>query len=140
MSSSLPQLGGLIIALVAVANGLVWWRRGTRLHPEKREGYTRLVRAFVLAVGLPALLAELAALGGLPAPVREALGFLAVGIFLVALALGTYWLYFRGGAEELADHPGLLVGFPETPMAFKIVWGLLLASVLLGIVLEVVAS
>ena len=54
--------------------------------------------------------------------------------WLVVMVLGSYWIYFRGGAEELARHTGLLRGV-RSAGSFKLVWAIVLIAGVIGLVL-----
>jgi hypothetical protein len=55
--------------------------------------------------------------------------FLSFGFLWV---VGTYWLFARGGAEQLVRHPGLFQPI-SSPSAIKILWLLCLAAGVAGV-------
>ena len=58
-----------------------------------------------------------------------------VPLVFVVWILGTYWLFFRDGAELLVSHPGLLNVPSSNPLVIKLLWVLCLGSGVVGIVL-----
>lgn len=104
---------------VTAANGAAWWRYA-RPHiarrPELRQGYKRLILNFVFWGSIPWLLMGMGLSVGSAASIfdylkpREAdpwvLGWYAacIGIWIRCL----WWIFKQGGAQELADHPGLM--------------------------------
>ena len=109
----------IILIGVTAANAAAWWRYA-RPHiarkPELRQGYKRLILNFVFWGSIPWLVMGLGLSVGSAASIydylkpREAnlwvLGWYAtwVGIWVRCL----WWLFRQGGAQTLADHPGLL--------------------------------
>jgi hypothetical protein len=111
-------------------------RRHIRGNPALADGYATLIRGFVLWGNIPWVVMGVGCLlGGVPSidhflRPREGnpfvLAFFA-SVFLVWV-LGTYWLLFRGGAEMLVEHPGLLNMDFRSPLMVKLFWLLCLAG------------
>lgn len=108
----------VILIVVTVINGYMWWSRmqeTIRNKPELAAGYRRLYHGFLLWGNIPWVLMGLGILSGQVAGVFEFLrpdnGNPFVLIWYAAmgglLVLGTYWVYFGGGAEILERHPGM---------------------------------
>lgn len=143
MHELLYRHSGLVLALVFTVNGAIWWRNGVRQYPERRRGYRSLVLGFVLGGAAFGLAWELAAAldpaigaDGLPG-VRQGspLEWLLAGLWGGLVVAGSYWMFFRGGAGQLARHPGLLVSFPPSPWAYRIAWAVLVLGGVFGWVL-----
>jgi hypothetical protein len=63
---------------------------------------------------------------------------IAFGITIVFYWIaGFYWIVFGAGAEELAAHPGILMGSPRDPSTIKPYprWGILVVSYLVSVAL-----
>ena len=125
--------------LVTLANGAIWWFRG-RPHRERdpalTDGYRSLVRGLITWGNVPWLIMGAGILfGGVPSishffNLKSSNPFIIafyMSIFLIWLA-GTYWIFARGGAEQLVRHPGLVQGPLSTPVAVKVLWLACLAS------------
>ena len=108
----------LIFIVVTVINGYTWWSRvqeTIRTKPELAAGYRHLYHGYLLWGNIPWVLMGLGILSG---QVPSMFEFLRPGdgnpfvtiwyaVMGVLLVLGTYWLYFGGGAETLERHPGM---------------------------------
>ena len=108
----------VVFIVVTVINGFMWWSRiqeTIRNKPELAAGYRRLYQGFLLWGNIPWVLMGLGILSGQTTEVSEFLrpgeGNQFVLIWYAAmgglLVLGTYWVYFGGGAEILERHPGM---------------------------------
>ena len=53
---------------------------------------------------------------------------------------GVYWICFRGGAEMLVEHPGLLRNEVSTPTQLKVVAALCLAGGVAGLAVMLLAG
>ena len=111
----------VIFIVVTCINGAVLYRRArreSREHPELAEGYATLVRGWFLWANLPWVVMGLGVVvGGVPTtfhffvPRQGDPWVLAwFASIIVIYVLGTYWIYFRGGAEMLARHYGIFSG------------------------------
>jgi hypothetical protein len=119
-------------------NAAVWWRRGQRQiaeDPRLAEGYGRLVRGLIVFGNIPWLVMGAGIMSGRvsgmddfmrpPAnPFVLAFDLTVVGLW-IALAR---WVFWRNGAEELAEHPGLMNLGGHGPTAIKWLVGACLAS------------
>jgi hypothetical protein len=109
---------------VTFANAAIWWHRGhseIARNPDLAPGYRRLIRGFLIYGNIPWLVLGCAL--ELPYLIPSlSFGPLFV-IFLCSIPaywiLIGYWLFFRGGAEDLAMHPGILQGSPRDPDFIK---------------------
>jgi len=107
-------------------------------NPALEPGYRKLVRGWLIYGSVPWLIMGAGILAGsVPSTVyylnpRNGPFVIAFYTSVIALwVLSFYWLFFRGGAEELIAHPGLL-NFPsQNPLWVK---ALFLLSVGGGIV------
>jgi len=103
-------------------------RQQTRQRPELAAGYRRLIRGYVFWMNLPWIVMGVGLeLGGLPSiwsyfRPRDGNPFVLAFFFVVFALwiLGFWWLFFARGAEFLAEHPGVLRGFPRSPAMIRI--------------------
>lgn len=135
------------VAFIAVtfANGAaIWWRaqREIRKHPELEEGYRTIIKGFLFWGNIPWIVMGIGHLvGGVPTIFQFfrprdgnpfVLAFFA-SVLLIWL-LGTHWLFFRGGAEMLVEHPGIFRYKITSPLYVKVYWLLCLAGGIVGVV------
>lgn len=120
--------------IVTWVNARIAWHRSVKpkieARPELEEGYQSLYRGSVACMSLPWALMGVGILSGRVSVVHEYLmpsagnqGVLLWWGAMGALAVwGTFWM-FSGGAERLAEHPGLMY-VPEsaTPKCIKLFW------------------
>ena len=130
--------------LMTFLNGAIWWWRGRKdreRDPSLTEGYRALVRGFVTWGNLPWVIMGLGILvGGVPSVFhyfnpRYPNPFVTAffGSIFLLWGAGTYWLFARGGAEQLARHPGLLQPPVTSPGLIKVFWLLCLAGGVAGV-------
>lgn len=137
----------LIAIAVSIANGLIWWRRAQPVmakHPERAAGYRRLITGWIVFGCIPWIVMGIGVMfGGVPdifhffnprnGPFVVAWYVSLAGIWLLL----TWWVFFRGGAEKLAAHPGLFRGSDLSPGAVK---ALCVLSLVIGVVVLAVLS
>ncbi len=108
----------IAFVVVTILNGRAWWYRvqiRIQSRPELEPGYRRLYRGYLFWANLPWLAMGLGILcGAVPSMFdflrpREGNAFVLSwwGLIAAILALGTYWMFFGGGAETLERHPGV---------------------------------
>jgi hypothetical protein len=125
--------------LTTAANAAIWWSRGKPYRERDAsltEGYRSLVRGFLFWGNVPWFVMGLGILvGSVPTIFHyfnpKSLNPFVLGWFgsiFVLWVLGTHWLFFRGGAEQLIRHPGLIQPQPKSPSAIKNLWLLGLAG------------
>ncbi len=130
---------------VGLSTIYLWFRARNRIgkNPDLREGYNQLFKGFFISMSLPWLVMGMGiVLGGVPSfeefsqPREGNLFVLAFWlIVLLLLVLGLWWVYFRGGAEFLAKHPGALGVQITSPILVKVYMGAMFA---VGVVVLVV--
>jgi hypothetical protein len=143
----------LIAITVTVINWAMFRKRAQKYitdNPTLREGYQALFRGYLIWMNVPWVVMGLGSMvGGAPSVWHYfrpqdgnpyVLTWFAT-LFLLWI-LGTYWLFFRGGAETLAQHPGAIefhYGFKRkdvtSPKLIKVFWLLGLAGGIVGVVL-----
>lgn len=140
----------VLFILVTCINGAVWWHRGQpriAADPTLAAGYRRLIRAWLIYENLPWLVMGAGILfGGVPSVFhyfnpRNGPFVIAfyVTVFTLWIATG-YWVLFRGGAETLIAHPGLL-NFPvQQPSVVKAIFLLCLAGGAVGFLWMIFAN
>ncbi len=132
------------------ANAIIYARRAQkeiRKNPELEEGYRTLIKGFLIWGNIPWIVMGIGCLvGGVPSLFHFfrprdgnpfVLSFFA-SVFLIWV-LGTHWLFFQGGAEKLAKHPGLITyhtfgksGNITNPAVIKLFWLLCIAGGIVG--------
>jgi len=123
LGAQLPHLW-LMFVVVTFLNAAIWWFRGRAeiaKNPDLKWGYRRLIPRFLIFWNIPLLI--LGASLELPAPFRAPF-LIAFAISIVVLQIASaYWVFFCGGAEQLAAHPGFLkqMGDPRDPWTIKMV-------------------
>jgi hypothetical protein len=130
--------------LGTLVNGAIWWLRGKQHRerdPALTEGYRSLIRGFVTWGNLPWLIMGAGILSGDVPSIfhyfdpRSPNPFIVAwfgSIFLLWTA-GTYWLFGRGGAEQLVRHPGLMQPHFTSASAVKALWLVGLSGGIVGI-------
>ncbi|HEY2545692.1 MAG TPA: hypothetical protein VGI46_06475 [Candidatus Acidoferrum sp.] len=118
-------------------------QRHIEVHPELREGYRTLIKGFVTWTNLPWIVMGIGCVyGGVPSVYSffrprdgnpYVLAFFC-SVFLLWF-LGTYWLVFRGGAQKLIDHPGLLNFDFKRPGSVIVIWLLRVLGGITGVIL-----
>ena len=97
-----------------------WVKRNARKYilekPELEEGYDKMYKAYIIYGNIPWVIIAIGNLSGLINSVDDfsrpsemnpiVLLFYATIVFLLILCV--WWIYFKGGAEFLENHPGLL--------------------------------
>jgi len=107
----------LFIAVVWANAGIWRWegRKAIKQDEALREGYKRLCLGFGLWGSIPFLAMGLALEIGLVHSMFDLMtGHVSIGGLLVWLYIAfvdtmwIYWTFFKGGAKQVADHPGLI--------------------------------
>jgi hypothetical protein len=143
--------GWLVFVAVTCLNALILKlhsRRYIRQQPELADGYGRLIRGVLFWGNLPWLVMGAGIeLGGLPGMFsyfhpRDGHPFVLAwfGVVITIWILGFWWLFARGGAEFLVEHPGLLRGPPCSPTAIRIYYCLCIIGGICGVVFLFVAD
>ena len=143
-----------LIMIAVTAINLVMFRKRAQKYieekPELKDGYETLFRGYLFWMNIPWVVMGIGCtLGGVPSvwhffEPRDGnpyvLAWFASVFFLCAF--GTFWLFFRGGAETLARHPGAVefrYGFKRkdvtNPKVIKAYWLLSLAVVIVAVVM-----
>ena len=131
-----------ICILVMLLNGGIFWLRAQKhikSNPELKKGYEKLLRGFLTWGNLPWIVMGVGiTVGGVSSiwdyfnPREGNLYVLAFFITVILIwVLGSYWLFVRNGAVELAAHPGLFNHDIQNPTLIKLIWA---AGVLGGMV------
>jgi hypothetical protein len=130
----------LLAIFVTFANAFVFHRRSKKhikKEPELAEGYSKIIRGFVLWGNIPWFVMGVGCtIGGVPSifhffrpqdgnPYVQAFLY---SVFLVWI-LGTRWIFLRGGAEMLVKYKGLFGNMSSTvdklfynPTSIKLIW------------------
>jgi hypothetical protein len=133
----------VMFILITCANAAIWAKR-SRPHiarnPELAPGYRKLIRGLLLYGNLPWVVMGIGILFGGVATVFDFLdprsgifALVLLGVIVVLWVLGTYWLLFAGGAEELIRYPGLMQEPIHRPWIIKAWWLLCLSGGIAGL-------
>jgi hypothetical protein len=128
----------ILFIAVTCANAAIWWNRGKKeiaRQPELEAGYRSMIRGWLIYGNLPwVVMGTGIVLGDVPSvshyfdprngPFVVAFYVTVVGLWI----LTAYWVFFKGGAEALIRHPGLLNLPSQSPAAVKAMVVLTLAS------------
>jgi hypothetical protein len=119
--------------IVTLINGAVFRFRAQkhiRLNPDLEDGYKRIIKGFVTWGNVPWIVMGIGStIGGVPSVWHYfnpkegnpyVLGFFA-SIFLVWF-MGSYWIFFKGGALELVNHSGIFNYDIKSPTIVKLIW------------------
>lgn len=113
------------------------------------EGYAVLLKGYLIWMNLPWVVMGIGCtVGGVPTVLhffrpRDGNPFVLAWYCTVFIiwAGGTFWLFLRNGAEELARHPGLIefrYGFKKkdiaSPVLIKVLWLVMLAGGIIAFV------
>ena len=109
-------------------------------HPERAEGYRRFLTGFVAVSALVWLVMGIGIMfGGVPtifsyfSPATGNLFVWAWHATIVAVWIaGIVWLFFRGGAQFIIDHPGLANSTPTKPIQVQLWYLICLAGGIAG--------
>jgi hypothetical protein len=137
--------------LVTVVNFIIFRKKAQKhiqANPQLKAGYVSLFRGYLIWFNMPWIIMGIGCtIGGVPSVWHYfrprdgnpyVLGWFC-SIFLLWV-VGTFWLFFRGGAETLAHHPGaieLKMGLHSkeitNPTHIKMFWLLCLSGGIIGI-------
>jgi hypothetical protein len=125
----------------AWAFAAIWWVRGRRRsakNPALESGYRKLIWRYLIYAIIPWLI--LGAWLEPPAPPLALTSTQFAATFAAILAInmigGLYWVFFAGGAEELAAHPGLPQGPSGSARNIKIQCAMIVGLVIAGVTLS----
>ena len=120
-------------------------------NPDLAEGYAKLIKGYVIWLNLPWVIMGIGStVGGVPStfhylnPQSGNPYVLAwFGSVFLLWILGSIWIFFMGGAEALAKHPGAIQTHSlfskgkniSSPTAIKLFWCLCLLGGIFGVVM-----
>ena len=136
----------IMFIVVTVANGLIWKYKSKKYieqKPELKESYDKLIKGWLIYGNIPWLIMAIGMLSGITERMDEffnpkemnpivILFFISIiGIWII----GTYWIFFKKGAEKLVAHPGFITKTEKgnekfETMKIKLLW---IAGILGGI-------
>ena len=141
-----------LVAIVFTAINFLIFKRRSEKHikenPELAKGYSALFRGYLFWINVPWIIMGIGCtIGGVPSVwyyfrPRDGNPYVLAwfGSVFTLWILSTFWLFFRGGAEILANHPGMLefnYGLKRkeitNPTWIKVLWLLALAGGILGV-------
>ncbi len=112
-------------------------------NPELADGYATLLRVFLIWMNIPWVVMGIGCtVGGIPSVwhyfrPQDGNPYVLVWFASVFLlwVIGTYWLFFKGGAEMLIKHSGAFYVNISSPAVVKLFWLLCLAGGVLGVIM-----
>jgi hypothetical protein len=136
----------LFSLLIIIANVAIMWSRSKpyiKENPSLQRGYNIIIRGFFIGMSLPIIIIGIGLRTGGVSQIKDYSHPGNGNIFVLAywtscwglILLLNYWVWFRGGAKMLVDHPGLLNGNYHNPQTVK--WSslfLLFVSVVISMV------
>jgi hypothetical protein len=140
----------LLVLVITLTNWLRFRRKAQKYigkNPQLEQGYAPLIRGYLFYTSLPWVVMGIGCtLGGVPSVwnyfrPRDGNPYVLAwfGSVFFLWVSGTFWLFFKGGAETLARYPGALefrYGLKSkvttSPLTIKALWLLLLASGIIG--------
>jgi hypothetical protein len=141
-----------LLAIAFTGINLLIFKRRSRKHikenPIVEKGYSVLFRGYLFWMNIPWLIMGIGiAFGGVPSVWhyfrpgdRNPYVLVWYGAVFALWIIGTVWLFFKGGAEMIAQHPGALefsYGLKRkeitNPKAIKVLWVMVLAGALCGV-------
>jgi hypothetical protein len=133
----------ILFLFATCVNAAAWWKRGQHqiaVNPHLEPGYRRLVRGWLVFGNIPWLVMGAGVLfGGLQSVFqffnpRNGPFVVAWYVSVVAVwILAAYWLFFRRGAEQLIEYPGLLNLPTKSPWLVKLMFVVCLAGGIAGL-------
>ena len=142
----------LIAIIVTGINWLIFRKRAQKHmkeNPQLAEGYAALFRGYIVWMNIPWVVMGIGCtVGGVPSVwhyfrPRDGNPYVLAwfGSVFFLWVLGTFWLFFRDGAETLVRHPGAMefrYGLKSkditNPILIKALWLLALAGGIVGVV------
>jgi hypothetical protein len=138
----------LVCIGVTFLNGAVFKfraRKQIKQNPSLEEGYNRIIKGFLTWGNIPWIVMGIGCtFGGVPtvwhyfnpkAGNPYVLAFFASAVLV--WIMGSYWIFFRGGAQELVDHPGLLNYDIRSAVWVKLIWMAMLLGGVVGLYMMV---
>ncbi len=109
----------ILLIIVMVVNGIIWKNNSKKYieqNPELKEGYDKLIKGFLIYSIIPWIIMGFGMLTGITKSMEEFFypqllnPVVLIFNFYVAFVwiYGSYWIYFKGGAEMIIKHPGLI--------------------------------
>jgi len=100
---------------VVFVSTLIFWFRFSRYSnetPRLTRGYNQILLGYFIVVMIPVIILFLSdTVGGIKIQKLKELNVWSLMLHIYGLLfvlIGTWWIYFKNGAEFLKDHPGLL--------------------------------
>lgn len=137
----------ILFIVITIANGLMWRYKSKHYindNPELKEGYDKLIKGWLVYGNIPWAIIGIGMLTGLTKNIDEFFNPKVINpiviLFFISIIIlwiiGSYWMFFKGGAELLVKHPGLFTQ-PEKGnekfelMKIKLLW---IAGIIGGII------
>ncbi|WP_414550749.1 hypothetical protein [Anabaena sp. CCY 0017] len=136
----------LVAIAVNALNAVIFWVRSQpdiQKNPDLRPGYVRLIRSFFVGMSIPWIVMGIGMTIGGVSKITDYFYPRTGNQFVIAfwvsiwalIILSSYWIWFRGGAEQFIKYPGVFKGSPNNPQTIKLMW---LLSLIGDIVVQVI--
>lgn len=135
----------LFSLLIVIANAAIMWLKSKpyiKENPDLQKGYNTIIRGFFIGMSLPIIIMGIGLRTGGVSQIKDYSYPGNGNMFVIAywvcwwgfLLRLNYWVWFRGGAKMLVDHPGIFRSDYQNPQSVK--WAslfLLFVNVVLSI-------
>jgi hypothetical protein len=123
----------VLCILVMLINAAVFRFRANKhikKNPSLETGYKKIIKGFVMWGSIPWIVMGIGCtVGGIPSVWNyfnpsegDPYGLAFFGsVFLIWIS-GSYWIFFKGGALELVNHPGIFNYDIKSPTILKLIW------------------
>lgn len=139
----------IVFIVVTVANGLIWKSKSkkyTSENPDLKDGYKSLIKGWLIYCNIPWIIMGIGMLTGMTKTIDEFFNPRQfnpiVTIFFLSILflwiVGSYWIYVKGGAEKLVNHPGMITQTEKGNEKFeimkvKLLWALGILGGIIGV-------
>jgi hypothetical protein len=148
---SIARHAWVVFIVVTVFNALIFKSRSrvrVQQQPELAAGYQQLFNGILLWGNLPWIVMGIGVTFGDVHSIfsyfrpRDGNPFVLAwfGVVIGLWILGFHWLFARRGAELLVEHPGLLSGDPKSPAMIRVLYCLMVAGGILGLLVMFIAD
>lgn len=110
-------------------------------NPDLAEGYAKIIKGYLVWMNIPWIVMGIGCtIGGVESTFhyfnpKEGNPFVLAwfGSIFFLWILGTYWLFFKNGAETLVKYPGMFNHDISSPTALKLLWCVCLIGGIAGV-------
>lgn len=130
----------IILIIMSFVNAIIWkvkTKKYIEEKPERKKGYDQIIKVWLIFSNIPWLIIGIGMLTGITRNIFEFFkpnfSNPIITMFFITLTgfwiTGTIWIYFKGGAQMLVDHPGIFTKTEKGNEKFellkvKLLWAL----------------